>query len=554
MLPVKEGVVHRVILKPVLRALLIAWALLMILLTRTPLAPVLLLAFFGCSLVLPEIISSDARERMWRWSAILAWLITAALPVSIWFVKQELTLADLYYAVIAWLVALAVALTSVGSKSPGARRAWKILAIIWAYVGEFLWLAAGYSQNVAGTFYAGLALGCFVLILTELWFRMPSWGVVAANTIILMLLLLPIVDFASRPRQRIDPHPEIAGKAYLYDAAKQNPHAFLYWWSKYLSQYDKLMRDIFVADPGHVLPYRTRRNRQTTFFQSQVRINSLGFRGREVAPEKGNTYRIVAMGESNTFGFTLTPEHLPWPEFLEQFIHERLPAGRPVEVINTGLPHHNLEDNLYRLRTEILPLKPDMIISYHGWNGFRWLYPSLPPIFEKHIPIFHKRPLHLLAEAEFRLKMFIFKRRLVGKPILQMPPVSKLLQTKYADLYRELIEICHTNNIRLVLGNYSMAVNGGSDSDVIEFYREIFPSVYSAIKVNVMHSMLVNELTREHPEVIFADTNPGLDGDYRRFIDLMHFAPEGDRQLAENFFAPVTNALRIALSEGPPSR
>ena len=545
---------HRAIAITLLRALLILWAFLMVFLTRTPLPQLLLVAFLGCSLLLPDIRWRGTNQRVWKWSAALAWLLTLSLPGSLLFVNQTLTLADVYYAVIAWLIAIAVALASGPITSPSVRCAWKTLAITWAYLGEFLWLAAGYSQNVPSTFYVGLALGCLLLILTELWFRLPAWGLIAVNTAVLMLLLLPIADFLTRSPKRIDPHPDVAGNAYLYDTAKKDPHAFLYWWGKYLGQYDKLMRNIFIPDTAHVLPYRTRTNSQTTFFQSHIRINSLGFRGKEVARQKGNTYRIVAMGESNTFGFTLTPEHLPWPEFLEQFIHERLQPGRPVEVINTGLPHHNLENNLYRLRTEILALKPDMIVSYHGWNGFRWLYPSLPPIFEKHMPLFHKRPLHLLAECEFRFKMFLFKRRLTGRPVLEMPPVSKLLQTKYAELYRELIDIARANKILLVLGNYSMAVNGGSDPNVIEFYREVFPSVYSAIKVNVMHSMLIKELARQHPAVIFADTNPGLDGHYEKFIDLVHFAPEGDRQLAENFFAAVTNVLTKELPEASPSR
>ncbi len=531
-----------------IRALLMAWVLFMALLTHLPWPALTLIAALGCSLLLPDILSRGDGGQIATWAAIAAWLFTLLIPPGLLYTTRTATFVESYYAVLAWLVAIAVALTSVRVAKAGLKRWWKILAMVWAYLGAFLWLAAAYLQNLAGSFYLGLVLAGLALILTELWFRLPAACVMAVNTLLLMLVLLPIVDFLTRPPQRIDPHPEVAGNAYLYDVAKKDSHAFRYWWAKYLGQYDKLMRELFIPDPAHVLPYRIRTNSQTTFFQSHIQINSLGFRGKEIAREKGNTYRIVAMGESTTFGFTLTPEHLPWPELLEQLIRERLHSERPVEVINTGLPHHNLEYNLYRLRAEILVLKPDMIISYHGWNGFRWLYPSLPPIFEKHVPLFQKRPLHLLAECEFRLKMFIFKRRLTSKPVLEMPPVSRLLETKFADLYGQLIEIARTNNIRPVIGNYSMAVDGKSDRNVCEFYREVFPSVYSAIKVNVMHTMLVKELVRQHPEVLYADTNPGLDGEDRKFIDLVHFAPEGDRQLAENFFAAISGVLATNLS------
>lgn len=532
-----------------LRALLLGWVLMMASFAKTPWTAFLLLAVLACSLLFAEVQMPRSPAQGWACTAIVAWSSTVLLPVCFLFLTKPTTLVENYYAVMAWLIALAGASASIRVTKIRLRRSWKILAMTWACFGAFEWLAASYLQNSPGTFYIGLTLCFFLLVLVELWFRMPSWAIVAANTLLLVLVLLPVVDFITRPPKRNDPHPEIAGNAYSYEIAKNDSHAFMNWWGKYLGQYDKLMRDVFIPDPGHVLPYRTRTNSQTTFFQSHIHINSLGFRGKEVAREKGNNYRIVALGESTTFGFTLSPEHLPWPEFLEQFLQQRLAPQRPVEVVNTGLPHHNLENNLYRLRTEILPLKPDMIISYHGWNGFRWLYPSLPPIFEKHMPLFRKRPLHLLAECEFRLKMFVFKRRLATKPVLQMPPVSRLTETKYADLYRELIDIARTNNIRLVIGNYSMAVNTNSDPNVIEFYREVFPSVYPAIKVNVMHSMLVKELCREHPEVILADTNPELDGQHSKFIDLVHFAPEGDRQLAENFFAAIKDTIATNRSD-----
>jgi lysophospholipase L1-like esterase len=536
-----------------LRALLMAWVLLMAALTNLPWPPLLLFAALGCSLLLPDLSRGNSGEYEIK-ATILASLCTLSLPFGLLYTTKHATFVETYYAVLAWLIAGAIALTSHRSTKAGLKRWWKILAMLWAYSGALLWLAAAYVQDVPSTFYIGLVIAGLLLVVTLLWFRPPAWSVMALNTGLLLLILLPVVDFLTRPPQRVDPHPEVAGNAYLYDVATRDPHAFRYWWGKYLGQYDKLMREVFIPDYGHGVPFRTRTNSETTFFQSHIRINSLGFRGKEIAREKGNTYRIVAMGESTTFGFTLTPEHLPWPEVLEQLIRERLSPGRPVEVINTGLPHHNLENNLYRLRAEILALKPDMIISYHGWNGFRWLYPSLPPIYEKHYPLFRNRPLHLLAECEFRLKMFIFKRHLASKPVLEMPPVSRLLETKYADLYRELTDIARTNNIRLVLGNYSMAVNGNSDRKVCEFYREVFPSVYPAIKVNVMHTMLVKELVRQHADLIYADTNPGLDGEYRKFIDLVHFAPDGDRQLAENFFTAIKGVLTTNLSEVKASR
>jgi len=61
--------------------------------------------------------------------------------------------------------------------------------------------------------------------------------------------------------------------------------------------------------------------------------------------------------------------------------------------------------------------------------------------------------------------------------------------------------------------------------------------------VNLLHSLLVKTLCEQNRELSFVDTNPHLDGEHEKFIDLVHFAPEGDRQMAETMFASITNVL-----------
>jgi hypothetical protein len=112
-----------------------------------------------------------------------------------------------------------------------------------------------------------------------------------------------------------------------------------------------------------------------------ISINSLGFRGPEISASKDGAYRIVVLGESTTFGMTLQPEDQPWPEVLEQIIRQRLKTRRPVQVINAGVPAYTSTTIFSRLPGEILPLQPDMIISYHGANGFHMIDSSvLPPV------------------------------------------------------------------------------------------------------------------------------------------------------------------------------
>jgi hypothetical protein len=157
------------------------------------------------------------------------------------------------------------------------------------------------------------------------------------------------------------------------------------------------------------------------------------------------------------------------------------------------------------------------------------------------------RPLKILAEAEHGLKMFFYKSRIAASAGSNPPTPSTALESDYARCYRQLIDFTQTNGIRLVLSTFSLAVNAKSDSDVVAFYRAGFPPVQFHIRDNAAHSDLVRQLAAQHPEITFVDTQPHLDGEYEKFIDLMHLTQPGRQQLAENFFAGIRPVLESDL-------
>jgi lysophospholipase L1-like esterase len=288
-----------------------------------------------------------------------------------------------------------------------------------------------------------------------------------------------------------------------------------------------------------------RPNSRARVARSTFAINSRGFRGREIPAEKGDAYRIVALGESTTFGVTFNPEDRPWPEWLEQMIRERLKPRRPVEVINAGVPGYRLDQNLHRFRTEIRPLKPDMVICYHGINGFGLLRDALLPIPGAAPPVYKERPLRLLADLEYRLKLLRFEHRPLPRRTARPAPLANPLETEYARLYGQLVQIARTNHIRLVLATFSMAASDRSDPEIVKFYQAGYPLAPWQVQANIVHSTIVQRLAGQNPDVSLVDTHPHLDGEHDKFIDLVHFAPAGDQQLAETFF----NALRPILEK-----
>jgi lysophospholipase L1-like esterase len=93
-----------------------------------------------------------------------------------------------------------------------------------------------------------------------------------------------------------------------------------------------------------------------------IRVNSLGFRGSELVREKSNrTYRIAALGDSATFG--PHEEECAYPYLLPGLL-----APRRVEVINAAVEGYRADRALVRLRKDVLPLQPDLVTVFIGWN------------------------------------------------------------------------------------------------------------------------------------------------------------------------------------------
>lgn len=87
-------------------------------------------------------------------------------------------------------------------------------------------------------------------------------------------------------------------------------------------------------------------------------INSLGFRDNEVSLEKTHRYRIVAIGDSFTYGWGVNLEDT-WCKRLEQNLRGQ---GLDVEVLNLGEPASGPQQYAQMAELVIPILKPDLVI------------------------------------------------------------------------------------------------------------------------------------------------------------------------------------------------
>lgn len=480
-------------------------------------------------------------EERWKLALVATWLGALVLPGAFLLAADALLqvedTSERYCVILAWLINTMILPVNSPLLRPDLRARLRLPALAAAFFAGSVLLVVAWSHNQLLAFRVGVIVNLLLLALAKVWWPQPTWAVPFVNTLLLLGVGLPVADFVFQPDYHTALQPAELTNYYSFAAARKNPEAFAHWWAYYGEQWQQFSRVVMRAGP------RLQPDSRATLVHCPIQINSRGFRGKEIAPDKGNAYRIVALGESTTFGITINPSDRPWPEVLEEMIRSRLKLQRPVEVINAGVPAIVLPENLARLSKDILPLRPDLIISYHGLNGFNLLTKALPSVRGRPPPRFQPRPLKLVAAAEYRLKMLRYRRQYAAQSGQRIEAITDPLATDYGRAYQQLIEIVATNHVRLVLANYSMAVNRHSDPDALEFYRVGYPGIAAHIVANVAHTKLLEQLARQHPEIALVDTQPALDGQHELFIDAVHFTQEGRQRLAETFFANLKPIL-----------
>lgn len=421
-----------------------------------------------------------------------------------------------------------------------------VFALALAAVGAAVLSRNAFMANAPWLFYPSLvAAALFCLALSG----QARQGQTASRAFLLFALILPGADALYRSSTHLPQAGSVAAPTYSYRDAHKNPAAFAVWWFYYLNEWirpDGIRGAIEAPDPEKKLPFVLIPGSSGRMFDTTIRINHVGFRGPEIAVEKGDRFRIFALGESQTFGPTLRDGEKPWPEQLQGLFDEAA-CSRPVEVVNAGTEAYTLKDNLERLRRDILPLKPDLIVSTHGMNGLLAL--GLRQEAEPNEPGVRPRASALLGRAALSIERALYDWRAKAAPIAAPPPLSDaaLLKSPYAAAYRDLLGAARTRGVPVVLATAPMAVNEKSPREVKDFYGAVFKPIDDILAANAAHNRLVKLIGREEgaPVIDAAKSLGGQwDGDF--YLDIVHFTEAGHRQMARTMFQGLLPILAKA--------
>jgi lysophospholipase L1-like esterase len=171
-----------------------------------------------------------------------------------------------------------------------------------------------------------------------------------------------------------------------------------------------------------------------------ITVNSRGFVGSEFEdPPAPGTVRIAALGDSCTFGAGTDRE--TYPAQLELRLNDES-ARRRYQVINAGIEGLNSELALRRLVSKVLPLKPNVVTVYIGWNDLMKFDPAGQV---------EKPGVRILARVIDRLWLIKGMRKVVFyhiRPHLSAPATGPTSRT---GVFREYRPAVFENNLREII-------------------------------------------------------------------------------------------------------
>jgi lysophospholipase L1-like esterase len=160
-------------------------------------------------------------------------------------------------------------------------------------------------------------------------------------------------------------------------------------------------------------------------------LNDLGFRGAGWGDERPGVYRILALGDSCTFGIIGREKFgwikQPYPLKLQRLVERRVGPGR-VEVLNAGVPGYNSYQGLLLLRSRLRDLHPDLITVRFGWNDLFLSAHGEGKLFREPESLV----LLLLEDLALRSRIYAFARRLGMELHALRQPVADQVRSAFA--------------------------------------------------------------------------------------------------------------------------
>lgn len=267
-----------------------------------------------------------------------------------------------------------------------------------------------------------------------------------------------------------------------------------------------------------------------------ARVNADGFAGADLKAEHRALFRIVAVGDSCTYGDG--NETHTYPAMMQQRLDTRSRPEREYEVVNAGISGLNSGLALRRLKSKVLPLEPDVVTIYLGWNDLM-----------KFDPVGQTRTTTASSVARLMDNLWLVKglRKLIFfyvRPRLAPPATGPESRTGrfadfdpdiYADNMREIIAAVRGGGARPVLLTLPTVVRPEMNAAQLRDAGVVFPYFGSAYGVGdfldlvAAYNRTIFAIGRELdvPVIDIAHAIAQVDDPVEYLFDTMHSKPKG---------------------------
>lgn len=303
-----------------------------------------------------------------------------------------------------------------------------------------------------------------------------------------------------------------------------------------------------------------------------IHINNIGFRGDDLPPEKKeNVFRIFAVGGSTVLS-SIVPYEKSHMKILENMLQKKYP-DKKIEIYNAGENGYTTKHILILYLFKIKYLKPDLIITWNGFNDLNRICTAKPyatgnyehdyshyygttfnMLNTYYSDDFIKIKSRLLENAyEFFLNNFFSDLKFLfpkkeyhinykGEIVNNFPPLSD-----YKNNMITFVDILKADNIPVIIGNQPYLFKNKMSQEEIDTLDGLlipclsdggYPSVSSwkegLIKINNETKQLSSEKSLD-----FVDLESNLPKNLTFFRDFVHTREKGDALIAKMLYDKI---------------
>lgn len=272
-----------------------------------------------------------------------------------------------------------------------------------------------------------------------------------------------------------------------------------------------------------------------------VVVNPAGFVGEPLAPDGPDLWRVVALGDSCTFGAGDGVD--TYPAMLERRLEAEGRSGRRYEVVNAAISGLFARDALRRLRAEVPPLAPEVVTVYVGWNDLMKRSPLSQQPSRAFSDLAHALDRLWLTRGLRKLLFLHLRSRLLAPatgPESDRGRFDDFRPLRYEATLERIVEATRALGARPLLATLPTVLRPWMNSGELRRARVVFPylarthAVGDFLDLIAAYNRSIRAVAerRSVPLVDLARRFRALEEPRPFFYDTMHPNPAGMRRIA----------------------